>query len=283
MSATLNDVTVIMVTFNSAHCLDALAGPLAAFPHVVIVDNGSDDDTPSRAQAAIRHAKVIANGRNLGFGAANNTALRQVATPYALLLNPDCEVSEAGVLELLSVAKNSAQVAIVAPQLMRGPDRPEVNYRWPSNAWTSSGPGAEGVCCVGFACGAALLFDMTLMREVGFFDEEFFLYYEDDDLCRRVFDKGYGILIAPQVKLLHQSRGSVKGKHPWKSEYLRGFHHAQSKIRFTKKYQGEVVAEKLRKKVLMSAIAAMPLRLLAPSPSQVARLAGRIGGLWGYK
>lgn len=282
-SASLNDVTVITVTFNSAHCLDALAGPLAAFPHVVIVDNGSDDDTQSRAQALIKHARVIANGRNLGFSEANNIALRQVTTPYALLLNPDCEVSDAGVLELLRVSKEFPKVAIVAPQLMRGEGRPELNYRWPSNEWASSGPGAEGLCCVGHACGAALLFDMSLMRDVGFFDEQFFLYYDDDDLSRRVFDKGYGILIAPHVTWMHQSRGSVKGKHIWKTEYRRGFHHARSKILFTKKYQGAAVAEKLRKKVLVSAIAAMPLRLLAPSPKQVLRLAGRIGGLWGFK
>jgi len=127
-----------------------------------------------------------------------------------------------------------------------------------------------------------MLLNMEVMREVGFFDEGFFLYYEDDDLCKRVFDQKRQMLVVPSVRLIHRSRGSVGGKYRWRSEYLRGYHHAQSKIRFARKYQGTEQAEKLRMRTLQLALLAMPLRVLLPVPRHLARLVGRVVGLWKY-
>ena len=278
--ASLSEVTVVLVTFNSAHCVPALAAALREFPHVIVFDNASGDGTVEQARAALPQAEVIAGERNFGFGAANNRALARVTTPYAFLLNPDCEVSAAAMQQLLQIARHNPDAAMIAPQLLRSGGAPEVNYRWPTPEWESGGPAAEGLCCVGFACGAALLLNMAVMRAVGFFDEGFFLYYEDDDLCTRIFDRRLPILLAPQVRLTHSSRGSVKGNSPLRAEYLRGFHHAQSKIRFAAKYPRTGDAAALRRKVLTLALLGLPLRLLLPQPRQVARLVGRIAGLW---
>ena len=277
----LSRVTVVIVTFNSAHCLPELGAGLAEFPQVIVVDNASDDGTPAAVRHNIPQAQIIANPHNLGFGAANNLALRAAVTPFCLLLNPDCEVRADKIRALLAVACDHPDAAMVVPQLLRASGEREINYRWPATQWRSRGPGADGPCCVGFACGAAWLLNMQVMQEVGFFDEGFFLYYEDDDLCQRIFARRKAILLVPDVQLVHASRGSVRGASPWRSEYLRGFHHARSKVRFTAKYETRAAAEKLRRRVLVLAVLAMPLRLLLPAPRQVARLAGRIAGLWG--
>jgi N-acetylglucosaminyl-diphospho-decaprenol L-rhamnosyltransferase len=276
----LDALTVIVVTFNSAHCLADLGANLRAFPNVTVVDNDSDDETAAAVRHHLPQALFIPNDRNLGFGAANNRALDRVATPYALLLNPDCSVSVEAVHSLVEAARAEPGAAMVVPQLVRPSGAPEVNYRWPSSRWVSRGPGADGPCCVGFACGAALLLNMSVMSEVGFFDEAFFLYYEDDDLCTRVFEAGKAMMLIPAVRLVHASRGSVRGRHPWRSEYLRGYHHAQSKVRYTAKYEGLAGATRLRRKVLALALFGLPLRLLLPAPRQVARLVGRVAGLW---
>lgn len=276
----LNDVTIVIVSYNSAHCIPDLAAALSAYPHVTVVDNASNDDTLAKVATLMPHAKVISNSKNLGFGAANNLALNAATTPYALLLNPDC-LPEAGFAEaLLAVAHAHPEAAIVAPHLANRDGSYAVNYRWPQSHWQPRGPGAEGVCCVGFVTGAAMLFNMRVMKEIGFFDEEYFLYYEDDDLCQRVFLNKKQIIVAPHVKVVHLSRGSVRGKAPMRSEYIRGYFHAQSKIIYTRKYRGGSAARRLRRKTLLLAMANMIPRLLLPSPRQVARLAGRIRGLW---
>lgn len=278
-SSELDLVTVISVTFNSAHCLPALQPTLAKCPHVMLVDNASGDDTIARAQSLLPNAQLLRNDRNLGFGAANNRALNQVTTPYALLLNPDCELTLQAIEQLVQSIQHWPDAAMLAPQLVDSDGRAQLNYRWSRSAWRSSGPGAHASCCVGFITGAVILLNMAVMREIGFFDEDFFLYYEDDDLCERVFARRKQIIIDPGIQVMHRSRGSVGGKSRWRPEYLRGYHHAQSKVIYAAKHQGLAVAQRLRWRVLTLAVLSLPLRCLVPQPKYVARLCGRIAGL----
>ena len=124
-----------------------------------------------------------------------------------------------------------------------------------------------------------MLFRIAAFEGVGFFDENFFLYYEDDDLCLRLFNARRQIILAPQVTATHRSRGSVRGPHPWRSEYWRGYHHAQSKLTFTDKHQSMLLAGAQRRKLILATILVLPLRLLLLSPKLLARMTGRLLGL----
>ena len=274
-----SQVTLVVVTYNSAHCLPLLAPLLSVCSNVIISDNGSDDDSATQAQSLWPQAKVLAHGRNLGFGAANNRALAQVNTPFALLLNPDCEMTPAALQELLSAAEIFNDAAVLAPQLMASDVKAEINYRWPSAYWESRGAAAEGPLCVGFVCGAVMLFRMERMAQTGFFDEQFFLYYEDDDLCLRLFQARLPMVLCPQVKVLHRSRGSVRGRSPLRSEYLRGYHHAQSKLIFLNKHESLQAAQRLQRQLIWTTALALPLRVILFSPKLVARMWGRWRGL----
>lgn len=276
--ALLNEVTVVIVTFNSAHCLPELGRLLSACPHIIVVDNGSDDGCAQLASMHLPQAQVIALPTNLGFGAANNRALANVQTPFALLLNPDCELSSAQLVQLLAAASQFPEAAMLAPQLVDAKGQQEVNYRWPSPLWTSKGPGASGPTSVGFVCGAAMLLRMSVCQPTGFFDETFFLYYEDDDFCLRLFKAGLPMVVVPSVQALHRSRGSVKGRAPFKAEYLRGYHHAQSKLLFTAKHTSPHSAQELRWHVVWQTAVVLPLRVLIFSPKLVARMWGRLRG-----
>jgi len=271
--------TVVIVTFNSAHCIAALAKGLAEMPHVIVIDNASDDETRSQINQKLPHAKLIVNARNLGFGAANNLALRQVTTPYALLLNPDCIPNAPFFVDLIEAAAMFPDATVIAPHLLRRDGEVELSYRWPSSLWKSRGPKADGPCSVGFVCGAAMLLKMSAMEKIGLFDESFFLYYEDEDLCQRIFLAKENIVLVPDVEIAHLSRSSVKGRSPIKSEFRRGFHHAQSKLLFKLKYFGEPAAYKLRITTFTLACLAFTLRLLLPHPRYLASLLGRIAGL----
>lgn len=279
----LQAVTVIVVTYNSAHCLAALHPLLRHCPHIIVSDNGSGDGTAAQVQVLWPQATVLAHGRNLGFGTANNRALAQVQTPFALLLNPDCEMSVAQLQQILAAADQFPEAALLAPQLVDAQGQPEVNYRWPSTHWASKGPAASGPASVGFVCGAAMLMRMSACHPTGFFDETFFLYYEDDDLCLRFFQARLPMVIIPQVQALHRSRGSVKGKSPWRSEYWRGYHHAQSKLTFVAKHFGGLQVAKKRRRLIGVTMLALCIRVLLPSPKHVARMVGRFSGLLHYQ
>ncbi len=282
-SVTLDDITVVIVTYNSAHCIPALANGLRSVSRVIVVDNASDDDTEVCIRDQIPQALIVSNASNLGFGAANNQALRQVQTRYALLLNPDCLPDEAFLDGIVGAANLFPGAAVIAPHLLRRHGYVELSYRWPATHWKSTGPEATGPCSVGFVCGAVMLLNMGVMNEVGFFDEAFFLYYEDEDLCQRVFLAQQNIVVVPNVVVTHLSRGSVKGRSPLRFEYLRGYHHAQSKILFEGKYFGRDAARKLLIRTWALALVTLVLRALLPQPRYLARLLGRIAGFSGIR
>jgi GT2 family glycosyltransferase len=279
----LQDVTIVIVTFNSAHCLPELGRLLAGCPHITIVDNGSDDGCVDAVGQHLPNALVISLPYNLGFGAANNRALAQAQTPFALLLNPDCEITPQAIAQLLHTAHQWPQAAMVAPQLLQANGGPEINYRWPHLLWHSRGPAVTGgPACVGFVCGAAMLMRMSAFGGQ-FFDEQFFLYYEDDDLCTRLFNQRQAMLIDPEVTATHRSRGSVRGRSPLRSEYIRGYHHAQSKLIYARKYQSTIAARQQHRKLLWQTALALPLRLLAYNPRLLARMWGRFQGVLNWK
>jgi N-acetylglucosaminyl-diphospho-decaprenol L-rhamnosyltransferase len=276
-------VTVIIVTHQSAHCLKAQSSLLAQFANVMIVDNASQDGIAEAVRLHLPNAQLITLPSNMGFGYANNVALQKVQTPFALLLNPDCTMEQQAVSALLDAADKFPEAALLAPQVKRPGGQLETSYRWPSRCWVSRGQAADGTCCVGFVTGACMLLRMHMYAQTGFFDEGFFLYYEDEDLCERVFRTKANIIVVPQATAIHVSRSSVKEGFPWRSEYIRGFHHAQSKLIFQAKHGDASRIQWLRMRVLLLALLGVPLRMLWPQPRYLVRLLGRIAGLLRYR
>jgi len=278
-TALLDRVTVITVSYNSAHCLPALARALGACPHVTLVDNASADTTLAEARRLLPHARLIALPRNLGYGAANNAAIEVASTPYVLLLNPDCEARPEQIAELVALADADPATAMWVPQLLGSAGAPELNYSMPRHHGTPRTGAADGPLCVGYACAAALLIHRERLAPVGFFDTRFFLYYEDEDLCLRAFQARLPIVVLPQVRLTHHARGSVRGPRPLAAEYLRGWHHAQSKITFATKHGPAGAGGRLLVRSVRRAYAQVALRALLPSPRLLARAWGRLQGL----
>lgn len=274
----LNQLTVVVVTHHSAHCVAALAATVKTFAHVIVVDNASDDETLALVAREIPHARVVSCDLNLGFGVANNRGLDLVTTPYGLLLNPDCQIDRASAAQLVWTAQQWPDAAIVAPQLLDASGKPELNYGWLRWLWGPRTGAAEGVLCVGHACAAAWLLRCGGSRPWRF-DPGYFLYYEDEDLCARISQSRQMVMIEPAAQAVHANRGSVRGKSPLRSEWLRGLHHSRSKIRFQALYQGSSVARGVRRKALVLGAVEVLGRVLLVNPRLLARSAGRWWGM----
>lgn len=282
MTSALDRVTVIVVTFNSAHCIAPLAEGLRNAPHVVVVDNASADDTAAAVARELPQAQWLPQPSNLGFGAANNLGVARAATEFVLLLNPDCVLQTGAIEGLVAAADRFPDAAGIAPQLLDRGGQPDLSHRWRSDRWASRGPGAEGPACVGFATGACLLIRTDAMRRIGGFDEGFFLYYEDDDLCIRLQQQCGALVFEPAARVQHISRGSVGGPVRRQAEYLRGYHHIQSKFRFRAKHLG--VSTALPRRLGYAAVAALEgvVRLLLLDTRRAWRCFGRVTGVLAY-
>jgi N-acetylglucosaminyl-diphospho-decaprenol L-rhamnosyltransferase len=291
LNYSIDDITVVIVTYFSASCIAPLAAVLNKIKNVKFVDNGSTDNTKDLIENLIPHADVIALPANIGFGSANNRAFTKCKTAYVAIVNPDIEFSLLALEKLLATADQFPNAAFVAPQLIDREGKLDISYRFPryfggASAWKAKAQPAEALTCVGFASGAFLLAKRDALTRLNGFDEAFFLYYEDDDLCTRAFNAGMQIIIDPSAVVTHFSRGSVKTTSNLRAEYFRAKHHTYSKLLFQRKHDTAYSNSKRTLKLAqlwLTALIALPIRILVPSKKYSAylgRVCGRISGLY---
>jgi N-acetylglucosaminyl-diphospho-decaprenol L-rhamnosyltransferase len=190
-------ITAIVVAYDSAQvlpaCLSALAGE--GVPAIVI-DNASGDASAEIARA--HGASVIVNARNEGYGRANNQGVAASATPYVLIINPDVEIRPGAVAALLAAAERYPDAGMLAPRIVEPSGRvflqPRslLSPRHLNRSGTMATP--TGDACLPFLSGACLLIRRDLFVALGGFDPAIFLFYEDDDLCRRLRDAGHALV-----------------------------------------------------------------------------------------
>ncbi len=251
------EVTVITVTYRSAHLVPALSAVLAQFAHVCVVDNASDDNTIELLAAQLPHANIIRHAINLGFGAANNAAVKTVTTPYVLLLNPDATIDTASVEALVQALQHHPRAGIVAPQVWLPSGQAQLSYKEaffePSSASAYIVP--EAICASKWLTGSCLLARTQVYQQIGGFDEGFFLYYEDDDLCLRMHYAGWECLLEPRARAVHVGGG---GSAPsWRTELFKQYHYALSRRRMISKYLGSQAAIRYRVKTMLAAFPAV--------------------------
>ncbi len=230
-------ITAIVVSYDSAEvlpaCLDALAGEGVG---AIVVDNASGDD--SRAIAAAKGARVIANARNEGYGRANNIGVAAAETPYVLIVNPDLELGRGAATALLAGAERYPDAGMLAPRIVEPSGRiflqPRSLLSPPHLNRSGTMAIPEGDACLPFLSGACLLIRRELFITLGGFDPAIFLFYEDDDLCRRMRDAGHALVHVHEAEARH-GRGRSTAPSPQRRFKAR-WHLAWSEHYIARKY-----------------------------------------------
>ena len=231
-------LVAIVVAHDSADmlpgCLAALAGQ-----HVpaIVVDNASRDASASVAEAA--GAQVIRNARNEGYGRANNRGVRAAVTAeHVLIVNPDVILRPGSVDALLDAARSWPDAGLLAPRLVEPDGRFFFQARSLLAPYLTNPSGRlalpQGDACAPFLSGACLMMPRALFLDLGGFDENIFLFYEDDDLCRRVADRGRALIHVHRAEALH-GRGRSSAPEPGRVFRAR-WHQAWSRAYVSRKY-----------------------------------------------
>ncbi len=199
-------VTAIVVSHDSASVLaECLAALRAEGVPAIVVDNASKDDTC--AIAAAHGARVVAKPRNEGYGRANNAGIAACGTPYALIVNPDLVLQPGAMAALLAAATRYPDAGLLAPRIVEPSGRlflqPRSLLSPPHLNLKGAMPLPDGDACLPFLSGACLLVRRDLFLALGGFDPEIFLFYEDDDLCRRLRDAGHALVHVDGAQAAH--------------------------------------------------------------------------------
>lgn len=237
--------TVITITHNGGLVIGGLLKSLPADLPLIVIDNASEDDTLDIVTKLRPDAKIIRNSVGLGYGTAASQGLEIVETEFALLANPDSLMTSDAIDALVAAADQYPDAAMFGPLHKDGNGDIEPSHD--VELWKRRDYGRlaydcvpEGPLCVEFLSGAVNLVRMDVMRQVGFYDPEIFLYFDDDDMCARMLRAGHGMILVADSVVMHLNGGSVR---PNRAYYWEKFWHlAWSRIYFERKYKGRLAA-----------------------------------------
>lgn len=212
-------ITIFTISYNSAaviqQCMDDLMRSQKY--RIIVVDNASRDGSVKTLRESYPHVEIVELTQNIGYGRAANVALKQISTPYALLINPDLLVSVEDVDKLLMIAEQYKDKAALI-----GPAVKEEDYL------------QQGMVEREWIIGAAMLFSMKKLAKIGYFDEEIFLFYEEKDICKRFLDTGEKIYLNSDLYIEHL--GGQSSKPNLAIEYMKNWHVGWSSAYFFKKH-----------------------------------------------
>lgn len=223
--------TVIsIVTWNNENQIDALMSSLAeqkldCESSIVVCDNGSSDNTCQKVKE-YKNVTLIENGENLGFGKAHNRVMKSIEADYYFVLNPDCTTKDTECIQkLLDFAKSDANIWICGPKILNYDE----SIQWSVRSFPNSVAAIirsskfeklfinnskyrkylmldfdhEKVFYPDWISGAAMLIKRDAVKEIGGFDERYFMYVEDMDLCRETHRAGKKVAYYPEAVIYH--------------------------------------------------------------------------------
>ena len=210
-------LTIIINTFNSSDrifsCLDSISSKYK----VLVIENSNDIDFKKKLEKKYKNLKCYLTKQNLGYAKGNNFGLKLVKTKYALVLNPDTVLMKNSLKNFFIFTKKIKDFSIVGP-------RDKLNKK---NSYE-----------VDSIKGFAMFLNMKDFFKLGFFDENFFIYCEEIDLCRRVKKINKKIYIDPSIKINHIGGSSHNKNINFEMELSRNWHWMWSQFYYNKKYRG---------------------------------------------
>jgi N-acetylglucosaminyl-diphospho-decaprenol L-rhamnosyltransferase len=221
-------VSIIIITRNTREitlgCLRSLEEVMRVGKHeVVVVDNASSDGTADAIAARYPQVRLLREPQNEGFARANNYAARETDGDLLFFLNSDTLASAAAVEGLAAALCADPRLGAVGPRLIYGDGRPQDTAHYQVTMATEITSAArrrarqkvaeavargEDLAGLAFLSGAALMMRREVFAALSGFDESFFFYFEDNDLCKRLADRGWGMRVAREVTVTHFGGGT---------------------------------------------------------------------------
>ena len=242
--------SIVIVCFHSLHelgpCLDMLrAGQPGASVEVIVVNNAQSDAAEVAAHCAAQGVRCLQSAVNLGYGAACNLGAAQAQGRYVLFMNPDVRLSPASLQLLSDLCDENEDLMAIGPQQGNARGRVRGKRRAVGQAWTPFTrtlhrlSSAGTLKPTGFLGGGVLMVRKDAFDQVGGFDENIFLFHEDDDLCLRLANRGKLAYAAGVLAVHNPGRSTPRSEELTKTK---SWHLGNSKVYVARKHYGTLAA-----------------------------------------
>lgn len=244
-------VSVIVLNWNgfkdTMACIDSLIRCNYVNSEIIVVDNGSTDDSVRHLRSIQDKIILLESKDNLGFASGNNIGIEYAlenGAEYILLLNNDAVIEQDAVQTLVETMEDDNNLGLIGPKIY---DYNEPNKIWFAGAsidWRTgesphSGKGEidhgqfNAAMEVDRLSGCAMLIKTEVFERIGYLDPDYFLYFEDVDFCVRARKAGYKIIYVPQAKVWHKGSMSTKANH---DSPLHAYYHNRNRLIFLNKH-----------------------------------------------
>ena len=234
------NLSVIIVSFNSEHIINRCISSIDKEIEIIVVDNSKNKKFKNDIENKYKNVKCILSDKNIGMGAGNNLGIKNIYKDFALILNPDVILEKNTINEIIIASKKIDNFGVIAP-ISDKKDYPNYKlYKNESNKFNQTDPFK-----VKSVDGYSMLLNLSRLRKLrnfNFFDENFFLYLENDDFCKRLRSNNENIFIVPNAKIHHFGGEAVDPKYKYEIELSRNWHWMWSKFYFNKKHYGYFIA-----------------------------------------
>ena len=224
-----SEVTVIMVSFYSQDLIEKTINFINKEIEIIVVENSNSSKCKELLEKKYSNVKVILSEKNLGNGAGINTGLKRTNTKYAFYIDIDTEIQKDTITNLLDEAGKADDFALLAP-LVENYEYKETDYYQDINSENYNR------IRMNFVPGCAMFFNIDKIKKIGFFDESFFLFFEENDIYMRCHKNNLKIYLIKSAKIIHTGEKSVDKKFDENIELIRNWHLMWSKFYFYKKH-----------------------------------------------
>ena len=231
MTLSLNNLTFVIVTFKSDHIIHECIESLPKDSNIIIIENSNNLELKKKLEEKYSKIIVIVQ-ENSGMGSANNRGIQLCKTDYAFVINPDVKFYENTMQELITLSSRYNDYSILAPI---SDDTKYPNYKIRNKSIRNNDPDFLNVDSVD---GYAVFINKNKFSDNIYFDENFFLYLENDDLCLRKKKENKKIYVAKKAKIHHLGGKSHSSVYEKEIEFSRNWHWMWSKFYFNKKHYG---------------------------------------------
>ena len=223
-------ITVVINTFHSEdkiiQCLDSIHSNV----RVIVIENSDNINFKKKIEKKYSNVQCFLTGENLGYAKGNNLGLSKVKTKFSLILNPDAKLGQEALNNFLISAEKIKYFSIIGPakQIEDSTDDKTVSEK--------------EFFQVESLKGFAMFLNMDEFKDIGFFDENFFIYLEEKDLCKRIKKRNKKIFLVANIKIDHIGGSSHNQSIDYEMELSRNWHWMWSKFYFNKKHYGYIFA-----------------------------------------
>ncbi len=246
------NLSVIIVSFKSDHIIEQCINSIDKEIEIIVIDNSNNPEFKKHIENKYDNARCILSTINVGMGAGNNIGIRNTNKDFALILNPDVILEKDAINQIINASKIIESFSVITPILDKI-NYPNYKLDYKKNQKFDPIKPFK----VKSVDGYSMLLNLKRLKQLQnfeFFDENFFLYLENDDFCKRLQLNNENIFVVPKSKIYHLGGQAVNPKYKKEIELVRNWHWMWSKFYYNNKHYGYLNATKRILKNLISAI-----------------------------